>query len=185
MQPNPVQPTRRTFLKQTAIAGAVAGFPSILSAANPNSRVQVAAIGLDGMGYTDLHNFVGHPKVKYVGFCDIDKARFDRADIEPGRLRLQFLTEQKVLAEQLREKSLLSLLEEQAAVVFGKKLAIAVEVVENGAGPSAEAAPGPQAPPAKDRGIVEGGLEEQAKQDPLVKRFVETFQGEVEDIAGR
>ena len=28
----------------------------------------------------------------------------------------------------------------------------------------------------------EGGLEERAKQDPLVKRFVETFQGEVEEI---
>jgi hypothetical protein len=111
-------------------------------------------------------------------------SRHHRADVDRDRLRLSFLTEQKVLAEQLREKSLLSLLEEQAAAVFGKKLAIAVEVIENGAGPSAEAAPGPQAPPAKERARGEGGLEEQAKQDPLVKRFVETFQGEVEDVAG-
>jgi DNA polymerase-3 subunit gamma/tau len=111
-------------------------------------------------------------------------SRHHRADVELDRLRIQFLPEQKVLAEQLREKSLMSLLEEQAAAVFGKKLGIAVEVMENGAELTAEAPPGPEASPARDRGRGEGGLEERAKQDPLVKRFVETFQGEVEDIAG-
>ncbi len=103
-------------------------------------------------------------------------SRHHRAEVEPGRLRLQFLSEQKVLAEQLREKSLLALLEEQVATVFGKKLAISIEVIANGDPPKAEVAPEQAKPP------VEGGLEERAKRDPLVKRFVETFQGEVEDI---
>ncbi len=96
-----------------------------------------------------------------------------RAEVAQDRLRIQFLPEQKGLAEQLKDKTLLALLEEQVAAVFGKKLAIAVEVVENGAKPEAEPAPAPE-----DR----GNLEDRAKQDPLVKRFVEIFQGEVEDV---
>jgi DNA polymerase-3 subunit gamma/tau len=109
-------------------------------------------------------------------------SRHHRAEVEPNRLRLRFLPEQKVLAEQLREKSLFALLEEQVAAVFGRKLVVSIEVIENGAVPSAEAAPRPQALAATEKTRGEGGLEERAKQDPLVKRFVETFQGEVEEI---
>jgi hypothetical protein len=101
-------------------------------------------------------------------------SRHHKADVEPDRLRIQFLPEQKVLAEQLREKPLFALLEEQVASVFGRKIAVSVEVAGNGAEPPAEA------PPAPARS--EGGLEERAKRDPLVQRFVDTFQGEVEDI---
>ncbi len=100
-------------------------------------------------------------------------SRHHRAEVEAGRLSIQFLAEQKVLAEQLRDKTLLALLEEQVAAVFGRKLTIAVEVVANGVKPEAEAPPAPE-------GRV--GLEERAKRDPLVQRFVETFQGEVEDV---
>jgi hypothetical protein len=66
--------------------------------------------------------------------------------------------------------------------VFGKKIVVSVEVIENGAVASAESAPRVQGSPGKDAGGGEGGLEERAKRDPLVKRFVDTFQGEVEDI---
>jgi predicted dehydrogenase len=63
----------------------VLGFPAVLRAANPNSRVQVAAIGVEGMGHTDVHNIAGHAKVKYVAFCDIDSRNFARVDkIAPG-----------------------------------------------------------------------------------------------------
>jgi DNA polymerase-3 subunit gamma/tau len=109
-------------------------------------------------------------------------SRHHRAEVEADRLRLQFLPEQKVLANQLREKSLLALLEEQVAAVFGKKLVISVEVIENRDQPKADAAPKPPGSPGAQARAGEGGLEERAKRDPLVKRFVETFQGEVEDI---
>ena len=109
-------------------------------------------------------------------------SRHHKTEVEPDRLRIQFLSDQKVLAEQLREKSLLSLLEEQVASVFGKKIVVSVEVIESGAVPSAESAPKVQGSPGKDATGGEGGLEERAKRDPLVKRFVDTFQGEVEDI---
>jgi DNA polymerase-3 subunit gamma/tau len=109
-------------------------------------------------------------------------SRHHRAEVEADRLRLQFLPEQKVLVNQLREKSLLALLEEQVAAVFGKKLVISVEVIENRDQPKADAAPKPPGSPGAQARAGEGGLEERAKRDPLVKRFVETFQGEVEDI---
>jgi predicted dehydrogenase len=72
--------TRRTFLKQAAVAGAVIGFPAVLRAASPNSRVQLATVGVSGQGFTDVHNFSSHAKVKYVGFCDIDTTCFAKAD---------------------------------------------------------------------------------------------------------
>lgn len=54
---------RRSFLRQTVVAGAALGFPAVLRAANPNSRVQLATVGVSGQGFTDLHNFSRHPKV--------------------------------------------------------------------------------------------------------------------------
>src|SRR3954469_20026227 len=73
-------PSRRTFLKQTAIVGVAVGFPAVLRAARPNSMVQVAVVGTEGQGYSDLQNVSTHPKAKFVGFCDVDTARFERAD---------------------------------------------------------------------------------------------------------
>jgi len=80
MHAYPSPTSRRAFLKQSALASAVMGFPAVLRSAAPNSRVQVAAIGLDGMGYNDVHNVAAHPKAKHVAFCDIDARSFKRAD---------------------------------------------------------------------------------------------------------
>ena len=85
MKTAPISSTRRTFLKQTAFAGAALSFPAVLRAASPNSRVQIAAVGVDGQGYSDLHNVASHAKVKFMGFCDVDLNRFARADaLVPG-----------------------------------------------------------------------------------------------------
>jgi predicted dehydrogenase len=72
--------TRRSFIKQAAATGALLSFPAVLRASNPNSNVQLATVGVSGQGFTDVHNFAGHAKVKYVGFCDIDKSCFAKAD---------------------------------------------------------------------------------------------------------
>lgn len=81
MNSNPTSlPTRRVFLKQAALAGAAFGFPAVVRSASPNSRVQLATVGVSGQGFTDIHNFSSHPKVKYVGFCDIDTTLFAKAD---------------------------------------------------------------------------------------------------------
>ena len=84
-RPSPLS-TRRRFLK-TATGALSAPFilPSGSFSKPLNSQLQVANIGVNGMGFSDLKNIGSHPKVKLVGFCDIDSQRFDKADKEfPG-----------------------------------------------------------------------------------------------------
>ncbi|MBI5693900.1 MAG: Gfo/Idh/MocA family oxidoreductase [Verrucomicrobia bacterium] len=77
--------TRRTFLHRSTVAGAVAAFPAVLRAARPNSKVQIAAIGVSARGYGDLHSVASHPQAKFVAFCDVDEKAFAKADADhPG-----------------------------------------------------------------------------------------------------
>jgi predicted dehydrogenase len=76
--PSPL--SRRSFLKASAISSAVLGFPAITRAARPNSSVQVASVGCERRGFADVHSIAAHPKVKYVGFCDVDSTMFGRVD---------------------------------------------------------------------------------------------------------
>jgi predicted dehydrogenase len=76
---------RRRFLQSASLVGSALAFPAVLRAAAPNRRVQIAAIGLTGQGYTDIQNLSRHKEVKFVGFCDIDQAHFAKVDAEfPG-----------------------------------------------------------------------------------------------------
>src|SRR5688572_10879562 len=64
---------RRQFLRHSAAAGtAVLGFPAILRSAAPNSTLQVASIGVGGMGAATMKSVATHPKVKIVALCDVD-----------------------------------------------------------------------------------------------------------------
>jgi predicted dehydrogenase len=75
--------TRRTFLKSSFAA--TLGFPAILSAQNPNSNLQIVGVGCDGKGLSDLKEVGSHERVTYVGFCDVDSARFSKIDqLFPG-----------------------------------------------------------------------------------------------------
>ena len=77
--------SRRSFLKNSTLASAAVAFPAFVRGQNLNSKLQVACVGVNGMGYSDLHNVGAHAAVKFVGFCDVDANRFDKADKEfPG-----------------------------------------------------------------------------------------------------
>jgi hypothetical protein len=56
------------------------GFPAITRSASPNSKRQVASVGVNGMGFSDIKNIGEHAGVQFVGFCDIDSKRFDKVD---------------------------------------------------------------------------------------------------------
>src|SRR5437588_870487 len=43
----------------------------------PNSRLSHACIGVGGMGWGDLQNFLQHPKVDIVALCDVDAENLD------------------------------------------------------------------------------------------------------------
>ena len=73
--------TRRSFLQTTA-AGAAAAFaaPAIIAADTLKTELHVATVGANGMAWADLSSVGSHAKVKFVGFCDVDSARFDQVD---------------------------------------------------------------------------------------------------------
>lgn len=81
---------RRTFLRQSSLAASALAFPAVVRGQNLNSRLQVACVGCNGMGYSDLKNVGSHAAVKFVGFCDVDTSRFDKADADfPGIAHFQ------------------------------------------------------------------------------------------------
>ena len=71
---------RRHFIRQTTAASAgVLGFPAILRSASPNSMLQVASIGVGGMGGNTMRSVASHEKVKIVAICDVDPERLAKA----------------------------------------------------------------------------------------------------------
>ena len=73
------QLTRRSFLRGTvAAAGSAIVLPSIvparvLGADAPSNKLTMGAIGVGGMGRGDLGGFLGDPRVRVVGVCDVDR----------------------------------------------------------------------------------------------------------------
>lgn len=72
---------RRGFLTQSAstLAAAMTA-PAFVRASTLRKQLHVAAIGVNGMGWSDLSNVGSHPAVKFVAFCDIDQKAFEKAD---------------------------------------------------------------------------------------------------------
>ena len=63
---------RRTFLQSAALFAAA---PAILRGQNLNSRLQLAASGCEGKGWSDTREMSTHAAVKHVAFCDVDLGR--------------------------------------------------------------------------------------------------------------
>lgn len=77
----PTRVSRRDFLRDSSIGLAtLACAPAVLRGQDQQKQLHVACIGVNGMGLADLSNIGSHPAVKFVGFCDIDSQRFDKAD---------------------------------------------------------------------------------------------------------
>ncbi len=55
---------------------------------SPNARLQHACIGVGGMGWGDLQNFLQHPKVEITALCDVDANNLDKASQAAPRARL-------------------------------------------------------------------------------------------------
>src|SRR6187431_1802049 len=71
---------RRDFLRQSAaVAVTVLGAPAIVRSAQQNSLLQVACIGVGGMGGNTMKSVASHPKVKIVALCDVDQRTLETA----------------------------------------------------------------------------------------------------------
>jgi predicted dehydrogenase len=73
--------SRRQFL-QTTVAASLAA-PTILTSSlranSINGRLSHACIGVGGMGWNDLDNFLRHSKTQVVALCDVDANNLKRA----------------------------------------------------------------------------------------------------------
>ncbi|HOX59142.1 MAG TPA: Gfo/Idh/MocA family oxidoreductase [Candidatus Paceibacterota bacterium] len=78
--------SRRQFLRAAATAG-VAG-PFLMSCRStpaggkfiaPNAKLNHACIGVGGMGWVDLQNFLQHQRTQIVALCDVDAGSLDKA----------------------------------------------------------------------------------------------------------
>jgi predicted dehydrogenase len=67
--------TRRDWLKQSALVTGLVAAPAIVRGQNLNSRLQLASIGSDGKGLSDIKAMVTHDQQQYVAFCDVDLKR--------------------------------------------------------------------------------------------------------------
>ena len=73
--------TRRTFLKSTSTALAGLGLTTVLpldaladvkKMVSANDKINIAAIGINGMGWSDVHSLLKIPEVNIVALCDVD-----------------------------------------------------------------------------------------------------------------
>lgn len=78
--------SRRNFIRSasTLVAGAglAASLPSTLRATSPSDRINIAAIGINGMGWSDLTSMLKNPAANCVALCDVDKNVLDKRAAE-------------------------------------------------------------------------------------------------------
>jgi predicted dehydrogenase len=71
---------RRDFIGLVLSSGVVAGFPAIVSARSPNSRLVHACIGTHGMAGADMQTFAAFKDVTEIGaICDVDAKYLEEA----------------------------------------------------------------------------------------------------------
>ena len=81
---------RREFIAASVAASSALACPSIVRATNLNSRLQVAGIGCDGKGWSDIKEMSDHEQTQMIGFCDIDTARMEKVKgLAPDAPRFQ------------------------------------------------------------------------------------------------
>lgn len=97
--------------------------------------------------------------------------------LDGDRLTLTYLAEQRALAEQLEQKALKELLESQVSDLVGRKIRVTVDVT----GEVEQADTAEPRESSEDGGASEK-LAERANRDPLVRQFIDTFQGEIESV---
>jgi hypothetical protein len=100
-------------------------------------------------------------------------ARHRRVSLDENCLRVWFAEDHKLLHERLEQKESRELLDRCASEVAGSSLRVEIGI---------EGVESPPSPEEKRDDERHSALRERALEDPLVRRFVETFQGEVDDV---
>jgi predicted dehydrogenase len=73
-------PTRRTFLKSSAIAATAFSLPRFSigqTGPSANSKINVACVGIGNRGFFAVSELMKDPRVNLVAFCDVDQLRVE------------------------------------------------------------------------------------------------------------
>lgn len=92
-----MQHSRRQFLSTAASLAAGAGLLSSLPAAargiiGANDKIRIGAIGINGMGWSDLTALLRNPEAAVVALCDVDKNVLDKRVAELARQGIKVKT---------------------------------------------------------------------------------------------
>ena len=83
--------TRRTFLKNSAIAAAGLTFGPVLQTSGkpvpPSDKVRIGLIGCNGQGWSNLSAFLENPQTECVALCDIDDSVLQRRAGDVQKIR--------------------------------------------------------------------------------------------------
>ncbi|MBL4884808.1 MAG: Gfo/Idh/MocA family oxidoreductase, partial [Planctomycetaceae bacterium] len=77
--------SRRSFLSASAAVAVTMAAPAFVRGRNLNSKIQIAGIGADGKGWSDIKEVESHPQSEFVAFCDVDLSRTSKVrNLVPG-----------------------------------------------------------------------------------------------------
>jgi predicted dehydrogenase len=77
--------SRRNFLKTSSAFAGISILPGHIWASSPNSKLQIAQVGVGGRGRGNLESLLQRPNIQMVGFCDVDKNNLEKAvGLVPG-----------------------------------------------------------------------------------------------------
>src|SRR5512138_2489803 len=79
----PTKPSRRDFLKRTALSAAAVALPAYIPASAlgrdgavpPSERIVMGGIGIGGRGFYDLGAMLNEREVQWVAVCDVLKTK--------------------------------------------------------------------------------------------------------------
>ena len=100
---------RKNFIKQSALmtgAGLVLpGYKSILKGAKilgANDTINIGAIGINGMGWSDTKSLLKIPNVQLTAICDVDQNVLNKreAEIMAGGLKVKTFSDYRKLLDQ-------------------------------------------------------------------------------------
>jgi predicted dehydrogenase len=83
-------PTRRTFLKTSALAAAAFSLPRFSigqTGPTPNTKLNVACIGIGNRGWFAVSELMKNPLVNIVAVCDVDKTMVDATYLKAADLK--------------------------------------------------------------------------------------------------
>ncbi len=102
--------SRRTFLKSGSTLAVGAGMASFVplellasqrKRVNPGNRINVGAIGINGMGWADLNALMKNPEINVVALCDVDEnvLRKRAAELAKANIKVKTYTDHRKMLE--------------------------------------------------------------------------------------